>query len=60
MVLPIDILTAKLIGQMMLIGDVFVLLLTIMKIFGCFIRRFVVMFISLAVCLFVLQRVKWY
>ena len=54
--LPIEILTVQLIGQMMLIGDAFIVLLLVLKIFGCFLRRFVLMFGSLIVSIYAMDK----
>lgn len=47
--------TAQLIGQLMLIGDLFVGILLLAKLFSCLIKKFFLMFLSLALSIYLLQ-----
>ena len=52
----IDYLTAQFIGQFMVIGDIFIVLLFVLKFFGAILKRFLLMSISLILTIFALQR----
>lgn len=55
--LNIDVLTAQMIGQFMLLGDIFIAILIILKIFGCIIKRFILMFATIILSIIALQRI---
>ena len=56
--LGLHILTAQIIGQLMLIGDIFICGLMIIKFFGAILKRFLLMFVSLMLSIFALQSIN--
>ena len=56
-VLQIDILTAQIIGQFMVIGDIFICILVIIKLFGAILKRFILMMVSMILAIVILHKV---
>ena len=48
----------QIIGQLILIGDVFILIILVLKLIGCFLKKFTFVFISLAISAFLLQKLE--
>ena len=55
-VFNMDALTAQVVGQFMVIGDIFIGILVIIKVFGAILKRFLVMLGSLILTIVALQR----
>lgn len=54
----LSLLTAQFVGQMMIIGDLFICAIFVIKLFGCLLKRFVLMFLSIVVSIYVLQKLE--
>ena len=50
--------TLQILGQLILIGDFFVILILTLKLIGCFLKRFSFVFISLTISAFLLQKLE--
>ena len=58
MMLDINVFTAQILAQFLIIGDVFIGILVVVKFFGAILKRFVLMFATLILSIMALQRLK--